>query len=144
MLFFNLYLKSILTPKGTFIKLVATLFTLVALPYMDYHLCIALCCDVFVCNNGLSITTQCKCLSLLVSALLLLLFQPFLFDVGFQLSYLALFFFMCGFTLIEQLFAPKTKIVKYSWTLQYINSTNRDTSFKYLFFHQFPGLFFCD
>jgi len=57
--------------------------------------------------------------TLMVSILLILLFQPsFLFDVGFQLSYVALFFILCG--------------------------TNWSLSLEYLLFPSVSGIVFCD
>ncbi|MBY0486777.1 MAG: ComEC family competence protein [Flavobacteriaceae bacterium] len=52
--------------------------------------------------------------TLVVSALLILLFQPsFLFDIGFQLSYIALFFIIWLQPLLATIWTPKNKIVNY-------------------------------
>ncbi len=148
-----LFLTFILSPipntkKGTFIKLAATLFTLIA-----FAIIAGLSPSVLrsvVMFSFVAIGYQLRRSvnvyhTLLVSALLLLLFQPyFLFDVGFQLSYLALFFILWFHPLIEQLFAPKTKIVKYSWTLLSISIAAQigTLPLSIYYFHQFPGLFF--
>ena len=56
--------------------------------------------------------------TLLVSMLLILLFQPsFLFDVGFQLSYVALFFILWLQPLLASLWLPKNRIAKYFWDI---------------------------
>ena len=51
--------------------------------------------------------------SLLVSVLLILLWKPsFLFDIGFQLSYLALFFILWLQPIFSSVWTPKNKIIK--------------------------------
>lgn len=83
--------------------------------------------------------------TLLVSALLILLFQPyFLFDVGFQLSYLALFFIVWFQPIIASLYKPKTKIIKYCWTILSVSLAAQigTLPLSIYYFHQFPGLFF--
>ncbi|MBP6588431.1 MAG: ComEC family competence protein, partial [Flavobacterium sp.] len=56
--------------------------------------------------------------TLLVSILLILLFEPsFLFDVGFQLSYFALFFILWLQPLLAQLWSTKNKFGNYFWEI---------------------------
>ena len=56
--------------------------------------------------------------TLLVSMFLILFFQPsFLFDVGFQLSYLSLFFILWLQPLLSNIWTPKNKIVNYFWDI---------------------------
>ena len=83
--------------------------------------------------------------TLLVSMLLILLFQPsFLFDVGFQLSYLALFFILWLQPLLSSLWSPKYKIVNYFWEILTVSFAAQigTLPLSIYYFHQFPGLFF--
>ncbi|MDR6846770.1 ComEC/Rec2 family competence protein [Flavobacterium granuli] len=83
--------------------------------------------------------------TLLVSVLLILLFQPsFLFDVGFQLSYVALFFIVWLQPLIANLWQPKNKIVNYFWDILTVSLAAQigTLPLSIYYFHQFPGLFF--
>ena len=83
--------------------------------------------------------------TLLVSALLILLFKPsFLFDVGFQLSYVALFFILWLQPFLHQLWLPKNKILNYFWDILTVSFAAQIGAFplSIYYFHQFPGLFF--
>jgi competence protein ComEC len=83
--------------------------------------------------------------TLLVSILLILLFQPsFLFDVGFQLSYIALFFIIWLQPLLAILWTPKNKIQNYIWDLLTVSFAAQigTLPLSIYYFHQFPGLFF--
>ena len=83
--------------------------------------------------------------TLLVSILLILLFQPsFLFDVGFQLSYIALFFIVWLQPLLTMLWAPKNKVQKYIWDILTVSFAAQigTLPLSIYYFHQFPGLFF--
>lgn len=83
--------------------------------------------------------------TLLVSMLLILLFQPsFLFDVGFQLSYIALFFILWLQPLLASLWSPENKISKYFWDILTVSFAAQIGAFplSIYYFHQFPGLFF--
>lgn len=83
--------------------------------------------------------------TLLVSILLILLVQPsFLFDVGFQLSYIALFFIIWFQPLLASSWAPKHKVTKYIWDLLTVSFAAQIGTFplSLFYFHQFPGLFF--
>jgi len=83
--------------------------------------------------------------TLLVSMFLILFFQPsFLFDVGFQLSYLSLFFIIWLQPLIANLWEPKNKIVTYCWEILTVSLAAQIGAFplSIYYFHQFPGLFF--
>ena len=82
--------------------------------------------------------------TLLVSMFLILFFQPsFLFDVGFQLSYLSLFFILWLQPLISNLWEPKNKIVSYFWDILTVSFAAQIGAFplSIFYFHQFPGLF---
>ena len=83
--------------------------------------------------------------TLLVSVFLILLFQPsFLFDVGFQLSYVALFFIFWLQPLLENLWTPNNKITIYFWEILTVSFAAQIGAFplSIYYFHQFPGLFF--
>jgi len=83
--------------------------------------------------------------TLLVSIWLILLVQPsFLFDVGFQLSYLALFFIVWFHPLLSSLWEPKNKISKYIWDILSVSFAAQigTLPLSLYYFHQFPGLFF--
>lgn len=83
--------------------------------------------------------------TLLVSMLLILIFEPsFLFDVGFQLSYLALFFILWLQPLFLNLWRPENKIVHYFWQILTVSFAAQIGTFplSVYYFHQFPGLFF--
>ena len=83
--------------------------------------------------------------TLLVSIFLILLFEPsFLFDVGFQLSYIALFFILWLQPLLAQLWMPKNKVLHYFWDILTVSFAAQIGTFplSVYYFHQFPGLFF--
>lgn len=83
--------------------------------------------------------------SLLVSMFLILLFRPsFLFDVGFQLSYLALFFIIWLQPLFASIWTPKNKIINYFWEIITVSFAAQigTLPLSIYYFHQFPGLFF--
>jgi competence protein ComEC len=83
--------------------------------------------------------------TLLVSMLLILLFKPsFLFDVGFQLSYLALFFILWLQPVLSATWQPKNKIIKYFWDIITVSFAAQIGAMplSIYYFHQFPGLFF--
>ncbi|RYZ84160.1 MAG: ComEC family competence protein, partial [Proteobacteria bacterium] len=83
--------------------------------------------------------------TLIVSMLLILVIRPdFLFDVGFQLSYLALFFIVWLQPPLSRIWQPENAIVKY---FKDILTTSFAAQIGTLplslyYFHQFPGLFF--
>ena len=83
--------------------------------------------------------------TLLVSMFLILFFQPsFLFDVGFQLSYISLFFIVWLQPLLSNIWTPKNKIVIYFWDILTVSFAAQIGAFplSIYYFHQFPGLFF--
>ena len=83
--------------------------------------------------------------TLLVSVLLILLFEPsFLFDVGFQLSYIALFFIFWLQPLLSSVWKPKYKVSKYIWNILTVSFAAQigTLPLSIYYFHQFPGLFF--
>ena len=83
--------------------------------------------------------------TLLVSMLLILLFQPsFLFDVGFQLSYVALFFILWLQPILAEIWKPKNKVANYFWEILTVSIAAQIGALplSIYYFHQFPGLFF--
>ena len=76
---------------------------------------------------------------------LILLFEPsFLFDVGFQLSYSALFFIIWLQSLLKSIYEPKFIITSYFWNIITVSFAAQIGTFplSIYYFHQFPGLFF--
>jgi len=83
--------------------------------------------------------------TLIVSMLLILLFKPsFLFDVGFQLSYLALFFIIWLQPVLAGIWEPKNRIMRYLWDIITVSFAAQigTMPLSIYYFHQFPGLFF--
>ena len=83
--------------------------------------------------------------SLIVSLFFLLLFHPlFLFDVGFQLSYTAVFSIVWLQPFFSNLWKPKYKIINYFWQLLTVSFAAQlgILPLSLFYFHQFPGLFF--
>lgn len=82
--------------------------------------------------------------TLLVSMLFILLCNPsFLYEVGFQLSYLALFGIVTAYPILEKLYTPKNKVTEYIWTVTVVSITAQIWVFplSLYYFNQFPTLF---
>jgi competence protein ComEC len=83
--------------------------------------------------------------SLISSMFLLLLVKPmFLFDVGFQLSYLAVFGIVWAQPKLYNLWRPTNFIFDKFWSLMTVSSAAQlgVLPLSLFYFHQFPGLFF--
>ncbi|HEU4497611.1 MAG TPA: ComEC/Rec2 family competence protein, partial [Flavobacterium sp.] len=83
--------------------------------------------------------------TLIASMFFILLFQPsFIFDVGFQLSYSALFFIVWLKPLFDKVWNPDNKIMRYLWGILTVSFAAQIGTFplSVYYFHQFPGLFF--
>jgi len=83
--------------------------------------------------------------SLIVSMFVLLLINPlYLFDVGFQLSYTAVFSIVWMQPYFSKLWKPRYKIINYFWQLLTVSFAAQlgILPLSLLYFHQFPGLFF--
>ncbi len=83
--------------------------------------------------------------SLIASMFILLLLHPlYLFDVGFQLSYTAVFSIVWIQPFFSNLWKPKHKIINYFWQLLTVSFAAQlgILPLSLLYFHQFPGLFF--
>lgn len=82
--------------------------------------------------------------TLLASMLFILLCNPsFLYEVGFQLSYLALFGIVTAYPIFEKLYTPKNEITKYIWSVTVVSITAQIWIFplSLYYFNQFPTLF---
>ncbi|MFK5889687.1 MAG: ComEC/Rec2 family competence protein, partial [Flavobacteriaceae bacterium] len=82
---------------------------------------------------------------LALSAFVLLLINPhYLFDVGFQMSYLAVLAIVAIQPKLVALWHPKYKIVRYFWQLLCVSTAAQIgvVPLSLYYFHQFPGLFF--
>ncbi|MFP2997425.1 ComEC/Rec2 family competence protein [Spongiivirga sp. MCCC 1A20706] len=82
---------------------------------------------------------------LFISMFFLLLFKPsFLFEVGFQLSYAAVFAIIWMQPLISKLWNPKQWFVKRFWDLTTVTISAQlgVLPLSLFYFHQFPSLFF--
>ncbi|WP_083629253.1 ComEC/Rec2 family competence protein [Tenacibaculum agarivorans] len=82
--------------------------------------------------------------SLISSMLVLLLIKPmFLFNVGFQLSYLAVFGIVWIQPLIARTYHPKLWILNQFWQLTSVSIAAQISTLpvSLYYFHQFPGLF---
>lgn len=83
--------------------------------------------------------------TLSISIFLLLLVKPmFLFDVGFQMSYLAVFAIVSIQPLLYKLWMPKWKAIDYFWQITTVTMAAQlgVAPISLFYFHQFPGLFF--
>lgn len=83
--------------------------------------------------------------NLIISVFFLLLFNPYyLFEVGFQLSYLAVFFIVWLQPLIYSVWKPSFKPLDYFWQLFTVSVAAQIgvLPLSLYYFHQFPGLFF--
>ncbi|MBZ9632165.1 ComEC family competence protein [Salegentibacter sp. LM13S] len=83
--------------------------------------------------------------SLFISLFILLLINPyFIFQVGFQLSYLAVFAIVTIQPKLFKLWQPRFKITKYFWGLMSVSIAAQIgvLPLSLFYFHQFPGLFF--
>ncbi|MBT8260239.1 MAG: ComEC family competence protein, partial [Bacteroidia bacterium] len=83
--------------------------------------------------------------TLAISAFFLLLFKPlFLFDVGFQLSYLAVFAIVIIQPMLERLWKPRYRVVNFFWKILTVTFAAQFgiIPISLYYFHQFPGLFF--
>ncbi|WP_264536034.1 ComEC/Rec2 family competence protein [Flavobacterium sp. N1736] len=149
MLFILFILKPIPnTKKGSFIKLIAIIISLALFAIVSGLsppvLRSVVMFSFIAISNHLHRNTNIYH-TLLVSILLILLFEPyFLFDVGFQLSYIALFSIVWLQPLLKMICNPKNKILKYLWEGLTVSFAAQIGTFPIClyYFHQFPGLFF--
>jgi len=83
---------------------------------------------------------------LALSVLFILLFidPNLLFQVGFQMSYAAVFAILWIYPLLQKLWYPKNRILRYLWQLLSVSIAAQlgVLPISLFYFHQFPGLFF--
>ncbi|WP_282050604.1 ComEC/Rec2 family competence protein [Maribacter aquivivus] len=96
---------------------------------------------------ALYLNRPCNTFNILaLSILFILLFinPNLLFQVGFQMSYAAVFAILWIFPLLKQLWFPKNKVVRYFWQLLCVSIAAQlgVLPISLFYFHQFPGLFF--
>jgi len=149
MIFINFILKPIPnTRKGSFIKLISILISLTAFAVisgLSPSVLRSVVMFSFLATGTHLRRTGSIYHTLLVSILLILLFEPyFLFDVGFQLSYLALFFIVWLQPLLKNIWTPKHKIQTTVWNALTVSFAAQIGTLPLClyYFHQFPGLFF--
>ncbi len=89
-------------------------------------------------NNSFNI------LALSVLFILLFIDSNLLFQVGFQMSYAAVFAILLLYPRFQKLWFPKNKIVRYFWQLLSVSLAAQIgvLPISLYYFHQFPGLFF--
>ena len=83
--------------------------------------------------------------TLAISMFVILLFKPlFLFDVGFQLSYLAVFAIVTIDPFLYNLWKPKNKVLNFYWHTFTVTVSAQlgIIPVSLYYFHQFPGSFF--
>ncbi|MCK5907925.1 MAG: ComEC/Rec2 family competence protein, partial [Flavobacteriales bacterium] len=83
--------------------------------------------------------------SLAIAALVLLIINPnYLFDVGFQLSFSAVIGIVWIFPMLNKLWRPRSKVVRYVWSLLIVSIAAQIATFPFtvFYFHKFSGLFF--
>lgn len=82
--------------------------------------------------------------ALITSAFLILLIEPnFLFDLGFQLSYLAVFFILWLYRPVMNIWQPKNWFLEKFWSITALSIAAQIGTFPLvvLYFHQFPNYF---
>lgn len=79
-----------------------------------------------------------------ISIFLLLLFKPnFLFDIGFQLSYMAVLAIVIIDPILQKFWSPKIRLIKFFWRILAVSLSAQIgvIPLSLYYFHQFPGLF---
>ncbi|MEO7977815.1 ComEC/Rec2 family competence protein [Flavobacterium sp.] len=149
MLFISFILKPVPnTRKGSFIKLMAilsSLFIFTIISGLSPSVLRSVVMFSFLAVGNHLRRSGNTYHTLLVSIVLILLFEPyFLFDIGFQLSYLALFFILWLQPLLKNVWSPKNKIISYIWDVLTVSFAAQIGTLPIClyYFHQFPGLFF--
>lgn len=89
-------------------------------------------------------TNTFNILALSMFFLLLFVDPNLLFQVGFQMSYAAVFAIVWCYPLLQKLWNPKNKIIRYIWQLLSVSIAAQlgVLPISLFYFHQFPGLFF--
>ena len=149
LLFLNFILKPIPnTKKGAFLKLALTisaLFVFALIAGLAPSVVRAVTMFSFVAIGYYLRRSTYIYHTIIVSLFLILLFQPyFLFDVGFQLSYIALFFILWLQPLIVSLWKTENRFLKAGWEIMSVSIAAQigTLPLSLYYFHQFPALFF--
>lgn len=82
--------------------------------------------------------------TIFISAFLMLLIRPnFLFDIGFQLSYIAVLSIVFFQPTISKIYTPKNKLARWIWNLFAVSIAAQfgTAPFTLYYFHQFPNFF---
>jgi competence protein ComEC len=99
-----------------------------------------------IISIGLFLSKKTETLhSVFISMFLLLLISPyFAFSVGFQLSYLAVISILLIYPLINKIYTPKNKIIRFFWDIILVSISAQIgvLPLSLYYFHQFPSLFF--
>lgn len=148
-LFLNFILSPIPnTPRGRFLKLMVSLLSLATfgvLAGLAPSVLRSVTMFAFVAIGNYWYKNSNIYHTVIVSALLILLCQPYLiFDVGFQLSYAALFFIVWLQPLLVSVFLVKNKVALFFWNILTVSFAAQigTLPLSLYYFHQFPGLFF--
>lgn len=83
-------------------------------------------------------------LALSMFFILLVIDPMLLFQVGFQMSYAAVFAIVWVYPLLQRIWLPKNKVIRYFWQLLSVSIAAQIgvLPISLFYFHQFPGLFF--
>ena len=133
---------------GTFVKLVIIIFLLWVFAFIAGLSASIVRAVTMFTAIAISMTVKQSISTyktLIISIFILLLFNPFyLFNVGFQLSYLAVFFIVWTQPLLYKLWKPNLKLLDYCWQLLTVSVAAQVgvLPLSLYYFHQFPGLFF--
>lgn len=149
LLFLNFILKRLPhTKRGRLIKLVITVGVLsfyALLTGLSPSILRATIMFSFIAIGNYLGRVTSMTYTLLVSAFFILLFDPnSLFDVGFQLSYTAVYFIVWMQPLFKQVGRPKTILTTKIWDITTVSIAAQigTLPLTLYYFHQFPSLFF--
>lgn len=84
--------------------------------------------------------------TVLISAWIILLFNPdFILNIGFQLSYLAVFFIIWTIPILGKIYKPKNRIIRYFWNICWLSVAAQlgVLPLTLYYFGQIPLLFIC-
>ncbi|MFS4468569.1 ComEC/Rec2 family competence protein [Maribacter sp. 2210JD10-5] len=136
-------------PKGKVVKLILTLIFLWGFAFVaGLSPSIIRACTMFTFiayalylnrpSNNFNI------LSLSILFILLFIDPNLLFQVGFQMSYAAVFVIFWMYPLLQKFWFPKNKIIRYFWQLLSVSIAAQlgVLPISLFYFHQFPSLFF--
>ncbi|MFS4455049.1 ComEC/Rec2 family competence protein [Maribacter sp. 2304DJ31-5] len=136
-------------PKGKTLKLIITVFLLWGFAFIaGLSPSIIRACAMFTfIAYALYLNRPSNNFNILaLSILFILLFidPDLLFQVGFQMSYVAVFAIVWIYPLFQKFWFPKNKVIRYFWQLLSVSIAAQlgVLPISLFYFHQFPGLFF--